>query len=264
MAAAAAWLLPWAVPAVRAERPQPRQQAEALRLIEELAAGMKLPLNTIRGFSELIAGGAQGATGEAELRNSCRFIVENSRVLSAFLGQLQDFARYEQGRLRLAEQQVEAGDLVEAALAACRDTAERADVVIVASLTEGIEIRCDAVRIGQAVSGMVSWAAASAAPGSMLAVKLVKGQGGSLAISVSGTAQAFLPGLPQEGPFEPRLARDGLSGLALPVARRVALLHSGDLTIDSEPGALLAARLTLPPHRVVWPGTSRTADSSAA
>ena len=227
-----------------------------------MAAALRDALNTIRGFSELLVRG-EGMTHERpEYRNACRFILENSEDLTGFVVNLQDFVRYEQGRLRLVEQQVDAAELLEAALGLCRRTAERADVVIVATLLEGLELRCDQARIRSGVANMVLWAAGAAPAGSTMSVRLLRLPGDALAIAV--TSQAPLPPAGDQGLFEPQLALDGLNGLALPIARRVALLHSGDLTIESDAGAGSTARLILPPHRVIWPEQAETRESRAA
>jgi signal transduction histidine kinase len=165
--------------------------------------------------------------------------------------------------MRLVEQQVDAAEIVEAALGLCRGTAERADVVIVATLLEGLELRCDASRIRSAIANIVAWAAGAAPAGSVIAIRLLRLPGEALAVVVTSMAPLPRPGV-EGGVFEPRLARGGLNGLALPIARRMALLHSGDLTIDSDPGAGSTARLILPPHRVIWPERTESREARAA
>ena len=64
--------------------------------------------------------------------------------------------------------------------------------------------------------------------------------------------------------FEPQLSLTGLRGFALPIARRVALLHAGDVTAASSPGEGTAARLTLPPQRVAWPDAEANRPARAA
>lgn len=257
--AAATALAAWTLHGKGQTQP-PAAESPGFRLLEGVAGALRDPLNTIRGFSELLVLGDGAARGGPEFRNACRFILETSEDLTGFVANLQDFIRYEQGQLRLAEQQVDAAELIEAALGLCRSTAERADVVIVATLLEGLELRCDASRIRSAVANMVLWAAGAAPAGSVIAIGLLRLPGEAVAVAVTSMAQLPQPSA-ADGLFEPRLATGGLNGLALPIARRMALLHSGDLTIDSDPGAGCTARLILPPHRVIWP---EQAESRAA
>ena len=237
--------------------------APGLRLVEGAAVALREPLDTIRGFSELLARCEAGPRGAAELRRSCEFILESSERLSEFVAQLHDFARYEQGRLRLSEQQVDAAELVEAALGDCRGMAEKADVVIVATLLEGVELRCDAARLRRSLASLVLWAAGTAPADGMIHVRLHRLADGGAAVDLASAARRAQACGP-ERLFEPQLALDGLNGMALPIARRVALLHSGELTIESDPGGGVTARLTLPAHRVVWPGQAKSCESRAA
>jgi signal transduction histidine kinase len=256
--AAAAWRLADGARRKAADAAQSR-----LRLLEAVAAALKDPAHTIGGFSGLLETPAGAGPESAEFRNACRFIREAGEDLGRFAASLQDFVRHEQGRVVLAGQQVDAAELVAAALGPCRRPAESADVVILATLLEGVEVSCDAQRLGSAVTGLVLWAAAAAPARSVIAVTLLRTEDDALAISVKSLAH--LPPAGGGDPFrEPRIGRDGLNGLALPIARRVALLHSGGLTIDSDPVTGCTARLVLPPGRVTWPDRAETRDSRAA
>lgn len=254
----AAWRLHYGV------RPaQPVADRPELRLLETVAGVLRDGLIPIRGFSELLARGGPQERRGPQAMNASRFILDNSEDLSRFVANLQDFVRHEQGRVRLVEQHVDAAELIEAALGICRGTAERADVVLVARLLDGLELRCDAARIRQAIANMVLWAAGTAPAGSVVGVRLFEGEGNSLGISVTSTAELARESVAASA-FDPHLPLEGLRGFALPVARRVALLHAGDLTIDSGPGAGTTACLILPPHRVIWPERAEACASRAA
>lgn len=225
-----------------------------LRLIEGIAATLKHTAATIRGFTELLSDAPSPPAEDADLRRACRYLLESARALSGFAADIHDFARHEQGRLRLLEQQVDAAELVAAALGLCEAQAEDADAFIRAVLPEGVELRCDAARIRQTIASLAVWEMAGAAPGAMIEVRLQRLQDGGAAISL--TLRAGAAERPGDWPFEPQPRRDGLSAFALPVARRVALLHSGDVTIETNSLGALTARLTLPPHRVIWPAAA--------
>ena len=230
---------------------RPAVQNGEMRLIEGIAATLKHTAATIRGFTELLAEARAAQTEDPDLRRACRYLLENVRVLSGFAADVHDFARHEQGRLRLLEQQVDAAELVAAALGPCEAQAEEADVFILARLPEGVELRCDAARIRKAIASLAAWEMAGASPGALIEVRLARQPDGGAAITL--TRRDSVPEHPGDWPFEPQPRRDGLAAFALPVARRVALLHSGDVTIETNSHGGLTARLALPPHRVIWP-----------
>ena len=259
--AASGWLTYWrslqGPPASRpmVERRSPLrnagQDSPAHRLLEAVAVEIKTSATTLRGFAEVLP-----AAGDDAAR---RHILDGSSGLLSFASQLHDYIRFERGRLRLKEQQVDAGELVEAALASCRLPAEETDTTIAATIPSGIEIACDAERIRQAVVSLVMWAVRSSTPGGIVDVKLLRLPDRALAIDIVSRSDATGSGQPRDKLFEPQLSVTGLRGFSLPIARRVALLHSGEVTAASSPGEGTTARLTLPAARVAWPDQQRPA-----
>jgi signal transduction histidine kinase len=191
-------------------------------------------------------------------------VLANSRDLLAFAAGLHDYARFERGRLRLSEQQVDAAELIETALALCQDQAEATDRIVVARLIDGVEIRVDAERIRQAIAGLVQWALANSGPGVILDVTLRKLADGGLAVDIGSRTDDPHAVPDQVQLFEPRLEADGLRSFALPIAKRVALLHSGEVVASSAPGRGASARLTLPASRVMWPDAANNHHAQAA
>lgn len=259
--AASGWLAYWraleGTPAAHpmVERRSPLrnagQDSPAHRLLEAVAVEIKTSATTLKGFAEVLP-----ATGDDEAR---RHILDGSRGLLSFASQLHDYIRFERGRLRLKEQQVDAGELVEAALASCRLPAEEADTTITATIPAGIELACDAERIRQAIVSLVMWAVRSSTPGGIVDVTLLRLPDGTLAIDIVSRSDATGGLQPRDRLFEPQLSVTGLRGFSLPIARRVALLHSGEVTAATSPGEGTMARLTLPAARVAWPDQHRPA-----
>lgn len=230
------------------------QDSPAHRLLEAVAIEVKTSATTLKGFAEVLP-----AAGDDVAR---RQVLETSQGLLAFARDLHDYIRFERGRLRLKEQQVDAGELVEAALACCRAPAEEAGTTIAATIPAGIELSCDAERIREALTSLVMWAVRGSAAGGLVDVRLLRLADQSLAIEITGSAEATGSGPPRDRLFEPQLSLTGLRGFALPIARRVALLHAGDVTAAASPGEGTLARLTLPAARVAWPDQHRPAHAA--
>lgn len=233
----------------RSARPAP----PALRLLESAADEFKSSLHIISGLSETISGWS--AREGAEWRESCNHLVDTTRKLALFTAQLHDYARFERGALRLPEQQVDAGELVTAALAACGEIAECADIFITADLSGSAEIRCDALRIRQAIASLLSWVIAGSPRESEIRVGLTRHADHGLEIHIVNPA-ALAPAADIATLFEPPVPLAGLSSMALPVARRVLLLHCGDTKVEAAPDIGMSAVLSLPADRVDWPETA--------
>ena len=227
------------------------QDSPAHRLLEAVAIELKGSATTLAGFAEVLP-----AAGSDEAH---RHVLEGSRNLLAFASQLHDYIRFERGRLRLKEQQVDAGELVEAALASCRAPAEEAGTTISAAIPAAVELSCDAERIRQAIASLVMWAVRSSTPGGVVDVTFLRLPDRGLAIDIVSRAGSTGAAQPRDRLFEPQLALTGLRGFSLPIARRVALLHAGEVTAVSSPGEGTMARLTLPAARVAWPDQHRPA-----
>lgn len=239
----------------------PPAATSALLLVESAAAETKQALHAIMGFSELLSAG--GLRDAEAARRYCGFIAEDTRALNLFAAQLHDYARFERGTLRLLEQEVDAAELITASLNACEALAERSNTFIRADLTESAELHCDAARIRDAVTSIVAWLIASSATGSSVDVTLTRADGGGIAITAR-TPSHKAAEVSRDRLFEPQLPLNGLNGLALPIARRVALLHSGDVTVETAQGAGTSASLSLPANRVVWPEKPGLTNSRAA
>ena len=132
-------------------------------------------------------------------------------------------------------------------------------VDIAAAIPAGIELSCDAERIRQTVVSLVMWAVRSSTPGGIVDVKLLRLPDRALAIDIVSRSEATGAVQPRDRLFEPQLSLTGLRGFALPIARRVALLHAGEVMAASSPGEGTTARLTLPAARVAWPDQQRPA-----
>jgi signal transduction histidine kinase len=235
--------------ASRRNRPAGLDQP-VLQLLEGVADELKKNLHTIMGLSETIS--HWRAREGAEWRGSCNHLVETTRQLALFTSQLHDYARFERGALRLLEQQVDAAELAAAALTGCEDKAERADIFIEADLSGTAELHCDALRIRHAIISLVHWIIDTSPAGSSIGVTLIPRADLGLDINIANPA-GHAPAVDPAALFDPPLPLTGLNSLALPIARRVALLHRGDITVAATPGGGTSVSLHLPANRVDWP-----------
>ena len=82
------------------------------------------------------------------------------------------------------EQDIDAAELVEIAVKMCRDQAEKADVTLVAKLTDGIEVRADITRTKQIILNLLTNAIKFSMAGGVVNIELVRLRDDRLAIVV--------------------------------------------------------------------------------
>lgn len=220
---------------------------------------LRTPLNSIVGFSEILSSRSEEAL-ETEVRlDYAKTILNSSRHLQTLITDILDATRIENGTIALVEQDIDAAELVEIAVKMCRDQAEKTDVTLVAKLTDGIEIRADITRTKQVILNLLTNAIKFSLAGGTVSVELVRMHDDRLAIVVRDGGI----GIKSEDVgrvFEPFVqAEEGMSrrfsgiGLGLSIARKIARLHGGDVTLQSQFGVGTTARFELPPSRVTWP-----------
>lgn len=247
-----------------------RSSAKKSQFLAVMSHELRTPLNAIVGFAELLGSPQAEILGEDSRAEHLRTILDSSRHLQSLISDILDASRIEKGTMTLAEQETDAAELVEVAVKMCRDTAERTDATVIARIVDGVELRCDITRIKQVLINLITNALKFSSAGGYVNVGFERLKNDGLAIHVRdsgvGIAKADL-----ERIFEPYVQADegtarrfGGAGLGLAIARRIAMLHGGNVTIESQPGVGTTARLVLPPERIGWPEPETAAASRAA
>jgi signal transduction histidine kinase len=231
---------------------------------------LRTPINAIVGFSELLARDKDGSLAAVARREYAETILESSKHLQLLINDLLDVTRIERGSFKLNEQQVDAAELVEVAIKLCREQAEKIGVSIVARLTDGISIDVDVTRIKQVIINLLTNAIKFSAQGGIVNVEMQRGSSGRFVLAIKDAGIGISPE-DIERVFDPFVQADsGLArryggvGLGLPIARRIARLHDGDVTLESIEGAGTSASLILPQRRVTWSKKQAQTDKRVA
>ncbi|MFT3988154.1 ATP-binding protein [Aestuariivirga sp.] len=219
---------------------------------------LRTPLNAIVGFAELLISPHADAITEAQRIDHLNTILGSSKHLQSLISDILDATRIEKGTLQLVEQEADAAELVEIAAKMCRDAAEKTDTTIIARIVDGVEVKGDITRIKQILINLISNAVKFSPSGGFVNISLERTDTGGLAIAVRDEGV----GIRKEDIdriFEPFVQADaghsrrfGGIGLGLAIARRIAMLHGGTVTIESEYGVGTTARLVLPAWRITW------------
>ncbi len=220
---------------------------------------LRTPLNSIVGFSEILSSRGEEALATEVRLDYAKTILNSSKHLQTLITDILDATRIENGTISFIEQDIDAAELVETAVKMCRDQAEKADVTLVAKLIDGIEVRADITRTKQIILNLLTNAIKFSLAGGVVNIELVRLRDSRLAVVIRdggiGIRSEDIGRI-----FEPFVqAEDGMSrrfsgiGLGLSIARKIARLHGGDVTLESQFGVGTTARFELPASRVTWP-----------
>ena len=221
-------------------------QQEKLAGLGQMAAGLaheiRKPLNGIKGFASLLERRLQG--GEAEQRYVGSIMGAADR-LNAMLGRLLDFTRPDELHCSPCDLRAEAEEVAEFVRAE-----EPADATIRVRVPEGAHcVHADSDKLKQVLLNLVKngvEALDGAGSVTVSAQALTEGGERLVRVCVEDTGRGIPPqdvGRILE-PFY--TAREGGTGLGLPIVQRILKLHGCELNIDSRPGSGTTMSFMLP------------------
>ncbi|HUH84658.1 MAG TPA: ATP-binding protein [Stellaceae bacterium] len=237
-----------------------RAAEEASRVKSEFMAHMshelRTPLNAIIGFSEAIRDAVMGPVS-ARYRDYARDIHSSGSHLLRLIKDILDLSKVEAGRLELREEIVDLATLVEDCRRFFSERAAAGGLKLTVRVASDLpRVQGDEIRLKQILLNLLSNAVKFTAPGGRIMLEAAKTPDGGVALSVADTGigmtpeevpLALEPFRQLEGAFNRRY--DG-TGLGLPLARQLAELHGGTLTIDSAKDRGTTVTVTLPASRV--------------
>jgi signal transduction histidine kinase len=248
---------------VRAQRSleQAKDQAEmASRAKSEFLANMshelRTPLNAILGFAEIIRDRLLGPIADryAEYAHD---IHGSGTHLLGIINDILDLSKVEAGRLELIEEIVDIQSIVKGVTLLLRERVANAGLTLKVELPDTLLlIRADERKLKQVLMNLLANAVKFTPAGGMITVwASIDAQG--LIMEVRDTGIGIAPedvdrALSPFGQVDSRLSRryEG-TGLGLPLARALAELHGGTLTLQSAPGQGTTVRIALPADRLV-------------
>jgi signal transduction histidine kinase len=213
-------------------------------LLADVAHELRTPLTVIQGTTEGMLDGLYAAD-----RVHLEPVLEETRVMSRLLDDLQTLSTAEAGALRLHREAVEASQLVADVEAAFRPQAEAKAVRLEAAAADGLPgLDVDPVRVGEVLSNLVSNALRATPPGGSITVRAEpSGDGRAVAFSVEDTGPGISPeALPNVFDRFVKSADSGGAGLGLAIARSLVEAHGGEISAASGPGTGTRMRFTLP------------------
>jgi signal transduction histidine kinase len=219
---------------------------------------LRTPINAIVGFSEVLNNEA-GTLSASNRTSYLETILESSKQLQGLINDILDATRVERGALRIKDQDIDASELLEAAIKICRDQSTKANISIIANLVDDVTILGDLTRLKQILVNLITNAIKFSPAESIINIDMRGDVRKNLLISVRDAGIGISPA-DAERVFEPFVQLDegstrrfGGVGLGLSIARRIARLHGGDIMLQGALGMGTDATLTLPAARITWP-----------
>jgi signal transduction histidine kinase len=204
-------------------RRRERSEVELARTQNELRARdefmtalsheLRTPLSVMLGWAQLL----QKAANDGHVRNDALLHIERSAHAEASLiERLLDTSRVMQKKVQIANVGVDLADVVRDAIAGVTEVAAQRGVRLVPAVESGAEVRADPERLRRVIEGLLGHCIHASSPAAMVSVVLVVDTG-KVVLAVA---------------CDSRVSRAAPSTLAVFVARQLAELHGGSLSVE--------------------------------
>jgi PAS domain-containing protein len=241
----------------RAAGPGPRTGLPTATL-SRITRELRRPLNTIAGFSELIASESFGPMANPRYLEYARDIRSASADIADMADELDDYVRLAEGELALSPADVDIATLLAESLVRVRGQAGKARVLLRSAISERLPyVRVDTATLKQAVLNMLASAISEGGEGSKVVLSGQVEDDGSVSIHVRDAAKAPNTLAQRFMVFRDGVAADGSerrptqSSIGLTLTRSLVAVNACSLSLApaSESGTLMT--LTIPASLVV-------------
>lgn len=211
---------------------------------------LRTPLTAIRGYTETLLDGA--VEDPKENRKFLGIILNHAIRLNRIASDLLVLSELESGRNQPEPQRISVRAIVEAALHAVEEAAEREDVRLIAGKVEDAEVTGSSVRLEQALVNLLDNAIKFNRPGGVVRVEAERQAENTVSITVSDNGI----GIPSEDlsriferfyRVDKARARDaGSTGLGLSIVKHAIERMGGAVRVESQVGKGSTFTVTLP------------------
>lgn len=219
---------------------------------------LRTPLNAVIGFSEIMSSQLLGPLGNTQYHEYSHDIYDSAKHLLSVINDILDVAKIEAGKLDLLEDELDPLDLAVSVQRLMVERAENNSLKLKLSLPAKLPyLYADARKLKQILINLLGNAVKFTPAGGIVELAGGINDKGDFQFIVMDTGIGIEKGdlkrcFEAFSQIDSKLSRqfDG-TGLGLPLARGLARLHGGDLTLSSTPGKGTTATLTIPAKRVV-------------
>lgn len=238
------------------------QRAEAAnraksQFLANMSHELRTPLNAILGFSEMLTAGFPGPLNPKQ-QGYVANIHQGGGFLLRVINDVLDLAQVDAGKLQLHEEgDVELDRIASACVALLEEQAIIGGVRLSLEIEDHMpSVTADPTRLSQILLNLLSNAVKFTGTGGSVTVVIRRSENGGVLFEVCDTGSGLTGAeielaLQRFGQVDGGLARQhNGTGLGLPLARELAELHGGSLSVASEKGRGTTVTVTLPAARV--------------
>lgn len=229
-------------------------------LLARISRGVRRPLNTIIGFSDMIRSEAFGALQNQRYEAYAEDIRTAGHEIAALVDELDDYARLKDGRYLPQRASIELGALLESCVQRVRRQAGAARVIVRSAISEKLpRITADRASLAQAVLNLLASAIDQTPTGGAVVISAQAEDDGAIGIHVRDSATTTVDMAERFVVFRDGVGRDGQalnpvrSSVGLALTRSLLAVNAFSLTVDpaGEQGMLFS--LLIPADLVDYP-----------
>ncbi|HEX6979558.1 MAG TPA: HAMP domain-containing sensor histidine kinase [Alphaproteobacteria bacterium] len=218
---------------------------------------LRTPLNAVIGFAELLTREHFGQLTDKQ-KEYVSDIRASGQHLLELITDILDMTRIEIGKMDLRDEILDVGHIVQTCVSLIHPRAQQVGIAVLGNIPSDLpHLRGDETRIRQILLNLLSNAVKFSPSGGKVIVHCTHAADGWLEVAIEDSGigmneDEIAAALEPFRQVDASLARryEG-AGLGLPLAKELAQLHGGELTIRSVPGRGTTAAVRFPPVRVV-------------
>lgn len=218
---------------------------------------LRSPLNSINGFSEIMANEMFGPLGLAKYKEYSQDIHESGELLLSLINDILDLSKAESGHMELQEGLVDIHDLVLRIERLIIERAGKAEIRFKTKIQEKLpHIQADEQKLLQIFLNLITNAIKFTPPGGTvtLIVEHTPGHGMTFTITDTGIGVDDDDISKVLEPFsqvnDPRVRQQEGTGLGLPLSKRMVELHDGVFEFNSRKNIGTTVTVKMPDHRI--------------
>jgi signal transduction histidine kinase len=208
-------------------------------LLARISRGVRRPLNTIIGFSDLIRSEAFSALGNERYESYAQDIKTAGHEIAALVDELDDYTRLREGRYLPERASIDLMGLLESCVLRIRQQAGNARVIVRSAISETLpRVTADRASLAQAVLNLLASAIDQTPTGGAVVISAQREDDGSIAIHVRDSSTNEVDMAERFVVFRDGVGRDGQmlvpvrSSVGLALTRSLLAVNAVSLSVD--------------------------------